>query len=67
MKRQIRAVIVTLLMAEGKVYTIYLGLAANSNAKLIPHMGYMVEMTGDTMDMSGKMMMTAADLKMMAK
>lgn len=45
----------------------YGGLAAHSNAKLIPHMGHMVEMTGDTMDMSGKMMMTAADLKRMAK
>ena len=66
MKRQTRAVIVTPLTADGKVYTIYGGLAAHSHAKLIPHMGHMVEMTGHTMDMSGKMMTTAADLKMTA-
>lgn len=53
-----------LLTANGKVYTIYGGLAANKNAKLVAHVGHTVEITGDTMDMSGKMMITAAELKM---
>ena len=56
-----------LLTPDGKVYTIYGGLAANKNAKLVPHMGHMVEITGDTMDMGGSMMITAADLKMVSK
>ena len=56
-----------LLTANGKVYAIYGGLAANSNAKLVPHLGHMVEVTGDTMDMSGKLMITAADVKMVSK
>ena len=56
-----------LLTADGKVYTIYGGLAANKNAKLVAHIGHTVEVTGDTMDMSGSLMITAADLKMVSK
>jgi hypothetical protein len=56
-----------LLTSDGKVYTIAGDLAANNNAKLIPHISHTVEITGDTMDMSGKMMITAADLKMISK
>ena len=56
-----------LLTADGKVYAIYGGLAANKNAKLIAHVGHTVEVTGDTMDMSGSLMVTAADLKMVSK
>ncbi len=56
-----------LLTADGKVYAIYGGLAASNNAKLVPHIGHTVEVTGDTMDMSGSLMITAADLKMVAK
>jgi lipocalin len=39
----------------------------SNNAKLVPHIGHTVEVTGDTMDMSGSLMITAADLKMVAK
>ena len=56
-----------LLTADGKVYAIYGGLAANKNAKLIAHVGHTVEVAGDTMDMSGSLMITAADLKMVSK
>ena len=58
---------VALLTADGKVYTIYGGLAANNNAKLIAHMGHTVEITGDTMDMGATMMITADNVKMAAK
>jgi hypothetical protein len=56
-----------LLTTDGKVYTIAGGLAANNNAKIIPHISHTVEVTGDTMDMSGKLMITADDLKMVSK
>src|ERR1700676_3608054 len=53
-----------LLTSDGKMYTIAGDLAAPNNAKLIPHLGHTVAITGDTMDMNGKTMITAADLKM---
>ena len=56
-----------LLTSDGKVYTIAGDLAANNNAKLIPHLSHTVEITGDTMDMNGKMMITAADVKMISR
>jgi hypothetical protein len=56
-----------LLTSDGKVYAIAGDLAANNNAKLIPHISHTVEITGDTMDMNGKMMITAADVKMISK
>lgn len=55
------------LTADGKVYAIYGGLAANNNAKLVAHIGHSVEVTGDTMNMSGSLMITAADVKMVSK
>ena len=56
-----------LLTSDGKVYEIAGGLAADNNAKLIPHISHVVEITGDTMDMGGDLMITAADLKMVSK
>jgi hypothetical protein len=56
-----------LLTSDGKVYTIAGDLAANKNAKIIPHISHTVEITGDTMDMSGKLMITASDVKMISK
>jgi hypothetical protein len=56
-----------LLTSDGKVYAIDGGLSANNNAKLIPHISHVVEITGDTMDMGGELMITAADLKMVSK
>src|SRR5262245_15014316 len=45
-----------LLTADGKVYEIAGGLAADKNAKLIPHIAHTVEITGDVMDHGGSMM-----------
>jgi len=58
---------IALLTADGKVYTIAGGLAADNNAKLIPHLSHTVEITGDTMDMGGKLMITADAVKMVSK
>ncbi|HEV8345393.1 MAG TPA: hypothetical protein VGQ16_02400 [Vicinamibacterales bacterium] len=56
-----------ILTADGKVYEIAGGLAADKNAKLIPHVAHTVEITGDVMDHDGKMMITADSLKMISK
>jgi hypothetical protein len=57
-----------LLTPDGKVYEISGGLAANKNAKLIPHISHTVEITGDVMDHgNGKMMIAADSLKMVSK
>src|SRR6266481_2525378 len=39
-----------LLTSDGKVYELAGGLAADKNAKLVPHVGHTVEVTGDVMD-----------------
>lgn len=56
-----------LLTEDGKVYTIAGGLAADNNAKLVAHISHVVEIQGETMDMSGKMMITADALKMVSR
>ena len=56
-----------LLTADGKVYEIAGGLAADKNAKLIPHITHTVEITGDVMDHGDKMMITSDSLKMISK
>ena len=57
-----------ILTADGKVYTIAGGLAADKNAKIVPHVGHTVEVTGDVMDHGdGTMMITADALKMVSK
>jgi hypothetical protein len=56
-----------LLTAEGKVYEIAGGLAADKNAKIVPHISHTVEITGDVMDMSGKLMIHADSLKMISR
>jgi hypothetical protein len=56
-----------LLTADGKVYEISGGLAANKNEKLIPHIAHTVEITGDVMDHGDKMMISADSLKMISK
>ncbi|HEX7794920.1 MAG TPA: hypothetical protein VF456_11245 [Vicinamibacterales bacterium] len=55
---------VALLTADGKVYRISGGLAANNNAKLIAHMGHTVEITGDVSEKDGKVLIAADALKM---
>lgn len=57
-----------ILTSDGKVYELAGGLAADKNAKIIPHIGHTVEVTGDVMDHGGgKMMITADSLKMISK
>ncbi len=56
-----------ILTADGKVYELGGGLAADKNAKIVPHVGHTVEVTGDVMDHDGKMMITADTLKMISK
>jgi hypothetical protein len=55
---------VALLTADGKVYRITGGLAANNNAKLVPHMNHTVEITGDVTEKDGKVQIAANELKM---
>ena len=57
-----------ILTADGKVYQIAGGLAADKNAKIVPHVSHTVEITGDVMDHgNGKMMITADSLKMISR
>ena len=43
------------------------GLAADMNAKLIPHISHTVEVTGDVTEKEGKKMIASADLKMISR
>ncbi len=54
---------VALVTADGKVYRIGGGLAANKNAKLIAHMGHTVEITGEVAQKDGKSVISADALK----
>jgi hypothetical protein len=56
-----------ILTSDGKVYELGGGLAADKNAKIVPHVGHTVEVTGDVMDHDGKMMIMADSLKMISK
>jgi hypothetical protein len=58
---------VALLTDDGKVYTITGDLAAQNNAKLVPHMSHKVELTGDVTDNGGTMTIAATSLKMVSK
>jgi len=49
---------------DGKVYAIAGGLAANKNAKLAPHMGHVVTITGDLSEKNGMMIIGSNDLQM---
>jgi len=56
-----------LLTADGKAYLITGGLAADNNAKLVPHVAHTVEITGDVSEKDGKMQIAADALKMVSK
>jgi hypothetical protein len=60
---------VAIVTADGKVYQVTGGLAADSNAKLVPHMTHTVEITGDVMEKDGKMTIAAdaGALKMISR
>lgn len=55
---------VGLLTTDGKVYQITGDLAANKNAKLVPHMSHTVTITGDVSEKDGQMMISSSELKM---
>ncbi len=56
-----------LLTSDGKVYTITGDLAANMNAKLVPHISHTVSITGDVTTAEGKNAISAAELKMVSR
>jgi hypothetical protein len=56
-----------LLTADGKLYTVTGDLAANNNAKLVPHLSHKVELTGDVTEKGGTMTIAASSLKMISK
>jgi hypothetical protein len=56
-----------LLTADGKVYTVTGDLAANNNAKLVPHLSHKVELTGDVTEKGSTMTIAATNLKMISK
>jgi hypothetical protein len=58
---------VALLTADGKVYTVTGDLAANNNAKLVPHLSHKVELTGDVTEKGATMTIAATNLKMISK
>lgn len=58
---------VALLTDDGKVYTVTGDLAANNNAKLVPHMSHKVELTGDVTEKGATRTIAAASLKMVSK
>jgi hypothetical protein len=55
---------VGLLASDGKVYQITGGLAANKNARLVPHMSHTVKITGDVGEKDGIATIAAGDLEM---
>jgi len=57
-----------ILTDDGKVYTIAGDLAAENNAKLVPHISHTVEVTGDVMtNKDGSMMIHGTSLRMLKK
>jgi hypothetical protein len=56
-----------LLTEDGKVYTITGGLAADKNAKIVPHVAHTVEITGNVEEKDGKMTIDADNLKMISR
>ena len=60
---------VAIVTAEGKVYQVTGALAAENNAKLVPHLAHTVEITGDVSEKNGKMTIAgdARALKMVGR
>jgi hypothetical protein len=56
-----------ILTDSGNVYELTGGLAADKNAKIIPHIAHTVEVTGDVNEKDGKMTIAADSLKMVSK
>jgi hypothetical protein len=54
---------VGIVTSDGKVYQISGELAANANAKLVPHIAETVTISGDVTDKGAIPVMTASELK----
>ena len=55
---------VGLLAVDGKVYEVGGGLAANKNAKLVPHLGHTVSITGALQEKDGLSVISSDALRM---
>ena len=58
---------VALVADDGRLYEITGGLAADNNAKLVPHMAHTIEIRGDVIEKYGQLMIVADDLKMLGR
>jgi hypothetical protein len=58
---------VALVTKEGEVYNVKGDLAADTNAKLVPHMSHTVTLTGEVSDEKGMKTIEATALKMVSK
>jgi len=60
---------VAIVTANGKVYQVTGALAAENNAKLVPHLTHTVAITGDVSEKDGTMMIAgdASGLKMVSR
>jgi hypothetical protein len=58
---------VGLLSSDGKVYQVVGELAANNNARIVPHMSHTVTITGDVTTKDGMMMIAANNVKMVSQ
>jgi hypothetical protein len=56
-----------ILTDDGKVYELTGGLAADKNAKIVPHVAHTVEVTGDVTEKDGKMSIASDSLKMLSR
>jgi len=56
-----------LVTADGKVYQITGDLAANMNAKIVPHVLHTVEISGDVTTKDGQQTINGTSLKMISK
>lgn len=57
---------VGLVASDGKVYQVAGGLAADLNAKLVPHMSHTVTITGPLSQKNGATMITSNELKVVS-
>jgi hypothetical protein len=58
---------VALVTSKGEVYDVKGTLAADMNAKLVPHMSHTVTLTGEVSGEKDKMAIAATELKMVSK
>jgi hypothetical protein len=62
-----KGVPMALVTADGKVYQITGDLAANMNAKIVPHVLHTVEISGEVTTKDGKHSIAGTSLKMISK